>query len=82
MLYDFALINTFEVCARFEDDGGIDDQVIWSPDSRQLAAVSIIDGQDYLVLLNIYTGDVIVIRPVTRFFPAGWVENEEWLVTD
>lgn len=75
MLYDFALNQIIELCTGLK---GVT-EVIWSPNSDQIAFMTQVESGFQLLILNIYTGEVVSIGEVQNFLAAKWLEDETWL---
>lgn len=73
-IYDLALDHNVEIC--IDSAGG----ATWSPDSRFLATTKEVNGQAYLILLNVYTGEVTSVLSIQGLVHSlEWVEDEIWL---
>lgn len=72
-LYDFGLGQIIELCSGLPPYVS---DLIWSPDSNYLAFLSEIDEHLYLLVLDIYTGEITRIRQIQNFIPAGWFYHD------
>ncbi len=72
-VYDLALDQVTELCANYST------YVAWSPDSKYLAYVGRVNQEPYLLISNIYTGEVSGVAAIKDVLGLNWVDNEKWL---
>ncbi len=72
-VYDLALNQVIDLCANYST------HVAWSPDSTYLAFNGRVNQKPYLLLFNIYTGEVSSVGVIEDILGLGWIANEDWL---
>ena len=76
LLYDFSLEKIIELCFGLPP---YINEILWSPDGNYLAFMAAVNDKLHLVVLSVYTGEVVSIREIRNFFPTVWVWDEAWL---
>ncbi len=72
-IYDLALNQIIELCANYST------YVAWSPNSSYFAYVGRENQEPYLLIFNIYTGEISNVGALDDVVGLDWLANEDWL---
>ena len=87
IIYDRITNKTIDMCPLDEEDDPLthleSKKIMWSPDSRYIVfdiGPNSLEEKNKLVMLNIYTGEVRLIKRGTDYyFLVGWSAISPWI---
>lgn len=84
ILYDRITNSTLDMCPIQDNATGSleTNSLVWSPDSQYLVfttGTDTLDESNRLVMLNIYTGEVTLLKHGPRMRLIGWSVDNEWV---